>query len=104
MVMGCLSLFLGLARLTAMLDKQLPLLFGTALRRLRAEFGWTQEHLAEVAELNKNFISKLERGEQQPSLATVYLLAEAFGRKGSDILLDMEELALRQKERTKSRK
>jgi transcriptional regulator with XRE-family HTH domain len=86
-----------------MLDKQLPLLFGTALRRLRAEFGWTQEHLAEVAELNKNFISKLERGEQQPSLASVYILANAFGRKGSDILLDIEDLALKRKERNKRR-
>lgn len=86
-----------------MADEQIPLLFGTALRRLRAEFGWTQEHLAEVAELNKNFISKLERSEQLPSLGTIYLLANSFGRKGSDLLLDMEELALKRKERLKKR-
>jgi transcriptional regulator with XRE-family HTH domain len=89
-----------------MSNEQLPHLFGTTLRRLRAEFNWSQEHVAELADVSKNFISKLERGAQQPSLTTLYRIAQAFSKKGSDLLLDLENIEVRQLEskRRRSRK
>jgi transcriptional regulator with XRE-family HTH domain len=86
-----------------MTSEQLPQLFGTTLRRLRAEFNWSQEHVAELADVSKNFISKLERGAQQPSLTTLYRIAQAFSKKGSDLLLDLEGIDARRLEGTKRR-
>jgi len=77
--------------------------FGIAIRRLRAEFGWSQEQLAEIAELNKNFISKLERAEQQPSLETLYRIAHAFNRTGSAFLSEVEDLAARPRKKNTAR-
>jgi transcriptional regulator with XRE-family HTH domain len=86
-----------------MSNEQLPYLFGTTLRRLRAEFNWSQEHVAELADVSKNFISKLERGVQQPSLITLYRIAQAFSKKGSDLLLDLESIEVRRLEGKRQR-
>ena len=53
-------------------------LFGNALRRLRAERGWSQERLAEAAGITLNYVGNLERGEQGPSLNILLRLARAF--------------------------
>src|SRR5207248_5652974 len=53
--------------------------FGTALRRLRARSGLTQDQLAERAGLSAKAISALERGERQrPYPHTVRALAGAL--------------------------
>jgi transcriptional regulator with XRE-family HTH domain len=86
-----------------MSNEQLPQLFGTTLRCLRAEFNWSQEHVSELAGVSKNFISKLERGVQQPSLVTLYRIAQVFNKKGSDLLLDLESMDIRQQANTVDR-
>ncbi|HHY71353.1 MAG TPA: helix-turn-helix transcriptional regulator [Thermoanaerobacterales bacterium] len=45
---------------------------GRALREMRLELGLTQEELAEKADLSRNHISAVERGEKS---ITVYALA-----------------------------
>lgn len=52
--------------------------FGQVLRDLRREAGLTQEQLGFEAGLERNFISMLELGQRQPSLATVFKLAKAL--------------------------
>lgn len=52
--------------------------FGAALRQLRLEAGLTQEALGFEAHLQRNYISKLELGEYQPTLTTLYKLAAAL--------------------------
>lgn len=52
--------------------------FGQVLRDLRREAGLTQEQLGFEAGLERNFISMLELGQRQPSLATVFKLARAL--------------------------
>jgi transcriptional regulator with XRE-family HTH domain len=51
---------------------------GLRLRELRAGRDWTLEELAERTGLSKPFLSRLEAGERQPSIAAVLTLARAF--------------------------
>ncbi len=49
--------------------------FGAVVRHLREERGWSQEQLAEFADLNRSYVGDLERGRAMPSLATMYCSA-----------------------------
>jgi transcriptional regulator with XRE-family HTH domain len=52
--------------------------FGIALRKLRQSGKLTQEQLGFEAGLRRTYISSLELGEKQPSLATIQKLAAVF--------------------------
>lgn len=52
--------------------------FGRVLRQLRQSTGITQEVLGLEAGLQRKYISSLELGEYQPTLATVFKLAVAL--------------------------
>jgi transcriptional regulator with XRE-family HTH domain len=54
-------------------------LIGPRLRHIRQEKGMTVEALAAAADLNKGFLSRLERGTKQPSVETVLRLSAALG-------------------------
>lgn len=53
--------------------------FGAKLRELREAAGLTQESLAARAGMHRFGIAKLERGEREPSWATVRSLTRALG-------------------------
>jgi len=52
--------------------------FGSAVRKRREELRWSQELLAERAQLNRSYLGEVERGEAVPSLATMDKLAAAL--------------------------
>lgn len=52
--------------------------FGDRLRAIRAAAGISQEALAELAELDRTYISLLERGKRNPSLTCIGQLAGAL--------------------------
>jgi transcriptional regulator with XRE-family HTH domain len=52
---------------------------GVALRQLRERQGWSQEALAEYADLNRSYVGELERGQAVASLITLEKLAHALG-------------------------
>jgi transcriptional regulator with XRE-family HTH domain len=60
--------------------------FGAVLRELRISCGVTQETLAFNAQLDRTFISLLERGQRQPSLATVFRLSNALRLPPAEIV------------------
>ncbi len=53
--------------------------FANMLRELREKAGLTQEALARKADLSTFTISKLEKGDTDPSWSTVRKLAHALG-------------------------
>ncbi|WP_369426413.1 helix-turn-helix domain-containing protein [Pelagicoccus sp. SDUM812002] len=48
------------------------------LRDLRSKMGLTQNKLSELSGLSTNFISFCERGIEQPSLNSIWLLSSAM--------------------------
>ncbi len=52
---------------------------GGRIRGLRAQREWTLDELAKRAGLSKSYLSRLEDGERQPSLAALLSLGQAFG-------------------------
>jgi transcriptional regulator with XRE-family HTH domain len=52
--------------------------FGTQLRQLRLKRGWTLQDLADKSGLSKTFLSRLESGGRQASIAAVLTLSRIF--------------------------
>jgi transcriptional regulator with XRE-family HTH domain len=52
-------------------------IFGTVLRELRENKKLSQEKLAEFCDLDRTYISLLERGLRQPTLTTLFKLSDA---------------------------
>jgi transcriptional regulator with XRE-family HTH domain len=59
-------------------ERQALKAFGKRVRELRRDRGWTQERLAEAADLHENYVSRLETGEQEPGLFVVLRVCRAF--------------------------
>jgi transcriptional regulator with XRE-family HTH domain len=53
--------------------------FGRRLRELRQARGWSLQELASRTALSKTFLSRLETGDRQASIAAVLTLARVFG-------------------------
>ncbi|WP_122665906.1 helix-turn-helix domain-containing protein [Pseudomonas viridiflava] len=60
--------------------------FGKVLREARLNRKITQEALAYQAGLQRNYISLMERGHHQPTLETVFSLAEALDCSPLDLV------------------
>jgi transcriptional regulator with XRE-family HTH domain len=52
--------------------------FGKNLKRLRKAKGFSQEKLESAADVSKNQIGNIERGEINTTISTVYLIAKAL--------------------------
>jgi transcriptional regulator with XRE-family HTH domain len=61
----------------------LTIAFGVVLRQLRLEAELTQEELGLQADIQRKHVSMLELGEKQPTLATIFKLADALNVKPS---------------------
>lgn len=64
--------------------------FGRVLRQLRKDAGLTQEQLALEAGIERNYVSLIERGINQPALRVIFKLAEALGTTPSGMLRQVE--------------
>ena len=52
--------------------------FGSRVRALRAERGWSQEALAERAGIDRSYMGGVERGDRNTSLEKIGLIAAAL--------------------------
>jgi transcriptional regulator with XRE-family HTH domain len=66
--------------------------FGKALREQRERKGLSQEALALEAEIDRSFVSQIERGLFQPSLSTLFKLADALEIRASVLIARTETL------------
>ncbi|WP_418141460.1 helix-turn-helix domain-containing protein [Marinobacter sp. MA] len=60
--------------------------FGENLRALRKARGFSQEHLAHAAGIDRSYVGKVERGEVNLTIEKLYLLAKAIGCSPKDLV------------------
>lgn len=65
--------------------------FGRVLRQIRQDAGLTQEQLALEADVQRNYVSLIERGINQPTIAVLFKLANALKCSPSSLILLVEE-------------
>lgn len=53
-------------------------LVGANVRRLRQKKGLTQEEFAEKSGFSQQYVSGLETGQRNPTIVSLYMLAEAL--------------------------
>jgi transcriptional regulator with XRE-family HTH domain len=62
--------------------------FGRSVREARAERGVSQEELAHLAQIDRSYMSSIERGEQNAGLISMARVAAALGITLSELVLN----------------
>ena len=65
--------------------------FGAAVRRLREKQGYSQEAFAEKIRVHRTYLGGIERGERNPTLASIFRIAEALNVPAWRLLRDAVE-------------
>lgn len=65
---------------------------GRALRSFRLAVGLSQEQLGLESGVQRNFISLIETGQNQPTISTIFKLAHALNIKPSKLVAEAEKL------------
>lgn len=66
-------------------------LVGRHVKRIRLDRGLTQEALAEKCGHSQQYISDLERGKRNPTVVSVYEIAQALGVSHLELLMVPEK-------------
>lgn len=61
------------------MEKEILIEFGNRVKFLRQNMKLTQEQLAQKTGLHKNYIGMVERGERNPSLLNIRIIANGLG-------------------------
>lgn len=69
--------------------------FGLVLRQARNAAGLSQEKLAFEAGIERNFVSLIETGQNQPTITTLFKIADAL-KVPAQSLITKTELLLKQ--------
>lgn len=72
-------------------------IFGEVIRAERVKQAIAQDQFALLANVDRSYYGKLERGERQPSLALILRIAGGLGIAASDIIALVEERLSAQK-------
>ena len=63
-----------------------PKQMGARIRRLRKARGMSQQDLADKARLTRVFITRVEAGQQDPSLSTINAIARALDVSAAELM------------------
>lgn len=74
-------------------------LIGRNFARLRKAKGFTQEELEVRSGFSQQYLSSLERGKRNPTIVTLYELAEALGVEHIELIRPDEEAMGQDRER-----
>ena len=66
--------------------------FGQILKAVRSSRGLSQEQLAFKSELDRTFISMLERGQRQPSLTSILCISASLGIPADELIRKTVEI------------
>ncbi len=66
--------------------KDVKIRFGERLRELRAEKGWSQETLANLADIDRTYIPGIENAKRNVSLVIIEKLSIVFNMSISDLI------------------
>jgi transcriptional regulator with XRE-family HTH domain len=72
--------------------EQVSAAFGRVLREQRSVAGVSQEQLALSADVDRTFVSQMERGIRQPTVTTLFKLAKALDMQPSTLVSRTEKL------------
>jgi transcriptional regulator with XRE-family HTH domain len=81
------------ARKTTLVGSEARITFGRRLRRLRRERDLSQEELGLRADLDRNYVGGIERGERNPTLVNICRLAGALGVEVTALLEGVPAIA-----------
>ncbi len=73
-----------------MVDKLLSTRVGTVLCELREAKNLSQEKFANLCDLDRSYISRIERGLQSPSVKNLFVICEVLEIKPSEFLKRVE--------------
>lgn len=59
---------------------------GDSVRRVRLEQGISQEHLALISDVDRSYIGRVERGDNNIAMLTLLKVATALGISASELL------------------
>lgn len=65
--------------------------FGTVVRDERLKIGVAQDQFALIANVDRSYFGKLERGERQPSLALILRIAGGLQMPASELISKVEK-------------
>lgn len=68
------------------MEKQILVAFGSHIKQLRQSIGISQEQLGLSADLDRTYISGIERGKRNVSLINIVKLAEALAVDKAELL------------------
>jgi transcriptional regulator with XRE-family HTH domain len=77
-------------RSVAVAERDVRVALGLALRGARRRAGVSQERLAELAGLDRTYVSGVERGVRNPTLLTLVRLCDALGIDLKDLIESIE--------------
>ena len=62
------------------------IVFGRRIREIRSQRGLSQEKLAELADLHRNYVGGVERGERNVSLVNIVKLAHGLSVRPAKLI------------------
>lgn len=66
--------------------------FGIVLKRKRKAANLSQEKFAEACDIERTYVSFLERGQRKPGLDMTFRIAQIFNLEASELIAEVEKV------------
>jgi len=85
--------------LLSLVESNLKESFGKVLAQLRKEHGVSQQELADNCNMERAFVSRMERAISQPTITVVFKIADYFEIKPSEMIEKLDSMRKRRSKR-----